>query len=133
MPRKNVLSELDKQLLLNIPSDFSELSKYYLLSEIDIALINQKRSTHNKLGFALLLCCIRYPGIAFNEDTIIPIETLEFLSSQLKIKEFSQWKKYFSRETTRLEHIAELKKLFGFKSFTVELYHYYLQRHRQVK
>ena len=77
MPRKNVLSELDKQLLLNIPSDFSELSKYYLLSEIDIALINQKRGTYNKLGFAFLLCCIRYPGIAFNEDTIIPIEMLE--------------------------------------------------------
>lgn len=34
MPRKNVLSELDKQLLLNIPSDFPELSKYYLLSEM---------------------------------------------------------------------------------------------------
>ncbi len=128
MPRKNVLSELDKQLLLNIPPDFLELSKNYLLSETDIALINQKRGNHNKLGFALLLCCIRYPGIAFNEDTIIPIEMLEFISSQLKIKEFFEWKKYFSRETTRWEHIAELKKLFGFKSFTVELYHYYLQQ-----
>lgn len=128
MPRKNVLSELDKQLLLNIPSDFPELSKYYLLSETDIALINQKRGNHNKLGFAFLLCYIRYPGIAFNENTVIPVETLEFISSQLKIKEFSEWKKYFSRETNRWEHIAELKKLFGFKSFTVELYHYYLQQ-----
>ena len=85
MPRKSVLSELDKQLLLNIPSDFPELSKYYLLSETDIALINQKRGHHNKLGFALLICCIRYPGIAFNKDTIIPIEALEFISSQLLI------------------------------------------------
>ena len=70
MPRKNVLSETEKQSLLIIPTELSELSKYYFLAETDISIINQKRGVHNKIGFAILLCCMRYPGIAFNTKTI---------------------------------------------------------------
>ena len=57
-------------MTLNVPTELSTLRKYYFLAETDISIINQKRGTHNKIGFAILLCCMRFPGIAFNAATI---------------------------------------------------------------
>lgn len=117
MPRRSVLSELEKQSLLSIPTELSEMSKYYLLSEADISIINQKRGNHNKLGFALLLICMRYPGVAMNSDTFIAEEVLKFIAAQLKIKDPENWRKYFNREQTRREHLNEAQELFGFTLF----------------
>ncbi len=102
MPRRSVLSDSEKQSLLAIPTDLAELSKYYLLSEADISLISQKRGGHNKLGFALLLCCMRYPGLSFDAETDIQPQTIKFIADQLKIKDFSAWRNYFKRESTQI-------------------------------
>ncbi len=128
MPRRSVLSDSEKQSLLGIPTDLAELSKYYLLSEADISLIDQKRGKHNKLGFALLLCCMRYPGLSFDSETDIQPETLKFIANQLKIKDFSVWRNYFKRDSTRREHILELQSLFGFKTFTNLHYEDYIKK-----
>ncbi len=124
----SVLTELEKLNILKIPTTLSEMSKYYLLSETDISFINQKRGSHNKIGFALLLCYVRYPVITLNDKANIPIEMLGFVAEQLKIKDFLEWPKYFTREATRWEHIAELKQLFNFKAFTIDLHNQYLNR-----
>lgn len=128
MPRRSVLTESEKQALLIIPTELPELSKYYLLSEADISLIGKKRGKHNKLGFALLLCCMRYPGSSFDAETDIPLLTLKFIANQLKIKDFSVWRNYFKRDSTRREHILELQSLFGFKTFTNSHYENYIKK-----
>lgn len=43
MPRRRVLTEIEKRLLLVIPTDLAEMSKYYLLSEKDMSIIDQRR------------------------------------------------------------------------------------------
>ena len=121
MPRRSVLSQLEKQSLLVIPTEFLEMSRYYLLSETDISIINQKRGNHNKLGFTLLLICMRYPGIAINNDTIIPEDVVKFIAEQLKIKDYDGWRKYFNREPTRREHLLEIQNLFGFRLFNSDI------------
>jgi hypothetical protein len=62
MPRRKILNDAQRSILLRIPAEASQMSKYYLLSKMDKSAINQKRELHNKMGFALLICCIRYPG-----------------------------------------------------------------------
>ena len=84
-----------------MPKDFFALSKYYLLSEVEISRIKQKRGVHNKLGFVILLCCMRYPGSTINVETRIPDELIEFIAQQLNIKDPSGWLKYFNRDSTR--------------------------------
>ena len=128
MPRRSVFTESEKQALLIIPTELPELSKYYLLSETEISLINQKRGKHNKLGFALLLCCMRYPGLSFDAETDIQPQTIKFIADQLKIKDFSVWHNYFKRDSTRREHILELQSLFGFKTFTNLHYQDYIKK-----
>ncbi len=127
MPRRSVLTDAEKQSLFKIPNDISEMSKYYLLSEADLSIISQKRGNHNKLGFAILLCCMRYPGISFNTDTQILEETIKFISEQLKILEHNSWRNYFNREQTRREHLVELQSLFGFEIFNNSHYQLMLQ------
>jgi TnpA family transposase len=39
-----------------------EMVRYWLLSADDIRRINERRREHNRLGFAVQLCLLRYPG-----------------------------------------------------------------------
>ena len=41
-----------------------ELIRHYTFSEFDLASIRQRRGNHNRLGFAVQLCYLRYPGFA---------------------------------------------------------------------
>ena len=113
MPRRRVLTEIEKRSLLVIPTDLAEMSKYYLLSEKDMSIIDQRRGLHNKIGFTLLLCCMRYPGISLNEETDIPEETIKFILNQIDITDFENWRNYFIREQTRREHLVGVTIEFG--------------------
>ncbi|TXL06508.1 hypothetical protein BMR08_15375 [Methylococcaceae bacterium CS2] len=39
------------------------LIQHYSFNETDLALISQHRGSENRLGFAMQLCYMRYPGI----------------------------------------------------------------------
>jgi TnpA family transposase len=126
MPRRSILTEFEQNTLFSIQSEISDMSKYYLFSEADLSIIKQKRGNNNKLGFSVLLCCLRYPGTSFDADTPVSNVTIEFIANQLKIKDFSGWRQYFKREATRREHLLELQNIFGYKTFTNDHYQNYL-------
>jgi hypothetical protein len=44
------------------PTDQRELIRHYTLSAADLAAIRRCRGDHNRLGHALMLCYLRYPG-----------------------------------------------------------------------
>lgn len=59
-----LLTEEQIQMLKEFPSDLSarEMAAYYSFSQNDIEIINRHRSGHNKLGFAVQISVLRYPG-----------------------------------------------------------------------
>ena len=61
--RKTLLSDAQRSIF-DLPTGGSELMHHYTLHEDDLALINQRRRPHNRLGFAVQLCLMRYPGRA---------------------------------------------------------------------
>jgi hypothetical protein len=63
--------------LLALPTDEPTLIRHYTSSDTDLAVIQRRRRPHNRLGFALQLCTLRYPGrLPLNEVAINPIAVL---------------------------------------------------------
>ena len=64
MPRKAVLSAAQQAALIALPPSKEDLRLHYTLSENDLAIIRSRRGPHNRLGFAVQLCYLRFPGQA---------------------------------------------------------------------
>jgi TnpA family transposase len=62
MPRRSLLSNEQRTRLFAVPVDHAEMAKHYVLSTGDLALVQAKRRATNRLGFAVQLCLLRYPG-----------------------------------------------------------------------
>lgn len=62
MPRRQILSNEERERLLAVPDDDILLTQMCFLNEQDITLINRHRRPENRLGFAVLLCYLRGPG-----------------------------------------------------------------------
>jgi len=54
------------------------------LSREDFDINFRKRSDHSRLGFALLLCYLRYPGRALGPDEIPPVMLVLRFAGQVR-------------------------------------------------
>ena len=75
MPRRSILSASERESLLAIPEDRDELIRLYTFNDTDLSIIGQHRGRANRLGFAVLLCYVRYPG-ALLAFSMLPFATL---------------------------------------------------------
>ena len=122
MPRRSILSAVERDSLLALPDSKDELIRHYTFSESDLAIIGQHRGMENRLGFAVQLCYLRFPGIILGLDQSPHPSLLSMVAKQLKVSS-DIWIEYGQqREQTRREHLAELQALFGFRTFNPNLY-----------
>lgn len=116
MPRRSILSAAERDSLLALPDTQDELIRHYTFNEPDLSLIRQRRGNANRLGFALQLCLLRYPGQGLSVDADAPAPLLQWVGRQLGI-DIECWPQYADRPTTRREHSAELRAYLGVASF----------------
>jgi TnpA family transposase len=122
MPRRSILSATERESLLALPDAKDELIRLYTFNDADLSRIRQHRGAANRLGFAVQLCYMRYPGIALTADAEPDVPLLRMVADQLKLPG-DIWNGYGQRAETRREHLLELQSAYGFKSFTT-LSHY---------
>ena len=122
MPRRSILLAAERQSLLAISDLKDDLIQHYTLSDIDLALIQQCRGTHNRLGFAIQLCYMRHPGLVLASDSAPFPPLLQWVADQLKIP-VDAWHLYAQRAETRREHLLVLQSTFGFVPFKTQLHH----------
>jgi len=84
MPRRSILSPTERDSLIFFPCTQDELIRHYTFTESDLSIIRQHRGAANRLGFAIQLCCMRYPGIMFGVNENPPPLLLRFVAEQLK-------------------------------------------------
>lgn len=84
-------------------------------------MIRQRRGAANRLGFAVQLCYLRFPGIFLGVDDPPFLPLLRMVAAQLKVP-VGSWNHYGQHEQTRREHLVELQTVFGFKPFTMSHY-----------
>ncbi|MFP1498073.1 DUF4158 domain-containing protein [Escherichia coli] len=83
MPRRVTLTDRQKDALLRLPTSQTDLLKHYTLSDEDLGHIRLRRRAHNRFGFALQLCVLRYPGRVLAPGELIPAEVIEFIGAKL--------------------------------------------------
>jgi len=117
MPRRSILSSTERDSLLALPDSKDELIRHYTFNENDLSMIRQHRGSANRLGFAVQLCYMRYPGVTLAGEVEPFRPLLHMVANQLKVPHDS-WAEYGQRAETRREHLLELQSLFGFQPFT---------------
>ena len=121
MPRRSILSTADRINLLALPDTADELIRHYTFSETDLSLIRQRRGDANRLGVAVQLCLLRFPGQGLLLDATLPASLLQWIGRQLRIDP-SSWQQYSEREETRREHLLELRTYLSMKPFGLAHY-----------
>ena len=115
------MSTAERDSLLALPDTKDDLIRYYTFSDTDLSIIRQRRGPANRLGFAVQLCYLRFPGVILGADEQPFPPLLKLVANQLKVG-IESWGEYGKREQTRREHLVELQTLFGFQSFTMSHY-----------
>ena len=108
MPRRSLLTPAERAELFAFPGDEGEMIRRYTLSTLDLSVIRRRRGDHNRLGFAVLLCCLRYPGFILPPSAEPPFSLLAIVGQQLQISP-EIWPQYAQRAQTRREHLVELQ------------------------
>jgi TnpA family transposase len=121
MPRRSILSTTERESLLTLPASDDELIRRYTFDEADLALIRQRRGDANRLGWAVQLCLLRFPGQGLLADTVVPASLLRWVGQQLRI-DSACWEQYAQREPTRREHLLELRTFLGVVPFGLAHY-----------
>lgn len=117
MPRRRLLTATERDSLLAFPETDDALVRHYTLSEADLAVIGQRRGEPNRLGFAVQLCYLRYPGFALPTEAEPPARLLAVVGQQLGIAP-DLWPQYAQRAETRREHLAELQAWLNLSAFS---------------
>jgi TnpA family transposase len=121
MPRRSLLSAVERESLLAIPENDDELIRQYTLNEVDLALVRQRRGDPNRLGIAVQLCLLRYPGQGLLPGADVPAALLHWLGRQLRVDP-DCWPRYAEREETRREHLLEVRAYLGLVPFGLAHY-----------
>jgi TnpA family transposase len=119
---RELLSPAQRQRLTELPDpmDERELARYHTLSEEDLTVIGKRRRPETKMGFAVGLCYLRFPGRPLKPGERPPHNLLEYVAAQVgeAPAAFEGYAK--NRDTTRREHLAEIMRTFGFRPFDAE-------------
>ena len=86
MPRRMILTDAERQNFLALPSDDDTLIRHWSLDDEDHRLLETRRRDDTRLGLALQLCALRYPGRLIQRGEVIPESALTFLAEQLRIE-----------------------------------------------
>jgi len=124
MPRQEILSSAQHAQLLMLPTDLRQIADRYTFTQADLDLIAECRGDQNRMGFAIQLCFLRYPGRAWTPEESIPLPMLGYVADQLRVTP-DHLSGYALRDQTRREHLAKLVAVFGWKTFG-------LWEHREV-
>ncbi len=80
------LTPEQRHALGEIPADLSdrEIARYYTFAQSDLDLINLRRRLHNRLGFAVQLAVLRFPGRPLKDVAGIPSRVLTAIADQVQ-------------------------------------------------
>jgi Domain of unknown function (DUF4158) len=110
-----------------------QLARYFHLDDDDHTLLSPRRGDHNRLGFALQICTVRFLGTFLDDPIDVPAGVVAHLRRQLCIADSTRLPRYMERRTTRHEHVLEIKRHYGYQDFRDQPGHFRLVRWLYVR
>jgi TnpA family transposase len=95
--RRQQLSEAQIAALFDPTDDRRELLRHYTLSDDDLAMIGLSRGDHNRIGRALMLCYLRYPGRPLTRTDVSSEQTMRERRRRARMAPTSLSKQGFAR------------------------------------
>ena len=83
MGRRDLLTDDERRLAFGFPTERDALARLYTFGPADFALIEARRRSGNRFGFALQLALIRHPGFATVHIDEAPEELIAYVAEQL--------------------------------------------------
>ncbi|AZG78945.1 DUF4158 domain-containing protein (plasmid) [Methylocystis rosea] len=117
MKRHEILSPQSRVALFDPPTDPAAIVRHYTLSPDDLTLIRQRRRDANRLGFAVHLAYLKFPGRVLGSEETPATDMVAFLAHQLGIVS-DAYGEYAQREETRREHIGEIQSHLRVRPFS---------------
>jgi TnpA family transposase len=110
------LTEAQLAALFDPSTDQRELVRHYTLSDGDMTLIQRCRGDHNRLGNALMLCYLRYPGRPLRAAERPPAALVSFVAERIDVPP-AAIDDYLASEQNRRRHAAELQDRLRLRPF----------------
>ena len=110
------LSKIQITELFEPPTEPRELVRHFTLSKADLTAIGRSHGEHNRLGRALMLCYLRYPGRALRAGERPPAALLAFVGEQIGV--FPEAiDDYLVAERNRQHHAIECQQQLELRPF----------------
>jgi TnpA family transposase len=103
--------------LLALPTTEDEVVRHYSFSPDDLAAIAQSRMPETRLGYALQLCCLRYPGRYLRRGELLPGIMLDHIAEQVGADR-EVIALFARRGATRYDQLVAIKQRHGYRDFT---------------
>ena len=116
MPPRHILSPQAHAALFDPPTDPAAIVRHYTFSPDDMALIRQCRRVANRIGFAINLAYLRFPGRVLGVGEMPPADMLAFIAGQIGCDR-ADFGVYAQRGETRREHLGELQAYLAARPF----------------
>ncbi|EOQ04930.1 Tn3 family transposase [Bacillus cereus] len=124
MARQELLTEAQRKAFYELPEHISDRDaiRYYTLSDEELKIIRQQRGAANRLGFAIQIAYLRFPGRPLASGEKIPEYLVQVIANQIGIIPSAIHNYAKGRDETRREHLSKIRKEFYFRSFTIQEY-----------
>ncbi|PAD75474.1 Tn3 family transposase [Paenibacillus campinasensis] len=123
MNAKEVLTQEQRRRFKSIPeANDPKAVQYYTFTQEQLDHILHHRRDHNRLGFAVQLALVTYPGWPLLHYETIPHSTLAYIASQIHVSP-DVFSDYAKREPTRREHLEEIRRTYGYARFAKQHQH----------
>jgi TnpA family transposase len=94
-----------------------QLAQFFYLDSADWTLLANRRGDHNRLGFALQVCTVRFLGTLLEDMRAIPDKVVAYVARQLDITDASACLERYQTLEARWDHAAEIRTACGYREF----------------
>lgn len=116
MARRQLLTREALARHYDPPTDEREIGRHFTLSREDLDLVGERRGASSRLGFAMMLLYMRWPGRVLEASEKPPGAILTFVADQIG-GPATAFDDYAQRDETRRAHLAGLMQRFGYAAF----------------